>query len=263
MTGKRIEVTPEEGRAALHGHLIDKATVAREKYGPVFDEGTLRMMLEDPEVARFPTSLVFGDDDLMSGEFAWARPRGERPSDGFDLVVHPFFRDRGDALPLLVGYHLPSVNYLDVASREEAELFGAVLNGMEVDTYYERLCELADSIPGAPVPVGHTASLVVALKPGLSEAEVEALRAELAARPDCAVGRPVHARLPVVLESPDAAAAEEATRLLGRMPGVAAVEVVAVGLEDCGGGGAAQAGSTDPVSTGGGGGGCEGGGSCS
>ncbi len=230
MSPSRTKVSEEEGRQALHGHLIDKALHARKTYGPSFDEESLAALLADPEVARFPTRLVFEQDDLLAGEFAWARPRGDGPTEGFDLVVHPQFQSQPAALPLIVGYHLPTVNYLDVASREEAELFGAALCGMNVDTYYERLCSLADSLPGAPQPAQHSASLVVVLKP---DADVEAVRSSLAQRPDCAVGKPVGSRLPVVLQSDDAVAAEEATRRLAAMPGVGDIEVVAVDLDAC------------------------------
>ena len=67
--------------------------------------------------------------------------------------MHPLFENRPDDLPLLVAYHVPSINYLDVATHVEAELFGAALLGLSVDDYYARLCELADSIPGC-TPAG-------------------------------------------------------------------------------------------------------------
>ncbi len=233
----RIEPTAEDGREALRGHLLDRALAARAAHGPELDADALARLLEDPEVVRFPTRLVVDDDgDLLPGEFAWARPRGERPSDGFDLLVHSHFRDRPEVWSLLVGYHLPSVNYLDIAAREEAELFGAALNGLEIEDYYARLCALADELPDAPERAPYTASLVVVAEP---DADVRFLQAQLEKRSDCAVGKPVGDRLPVVLAAPDAGAAEEGTRILAGMPGVGGVEVVAIGLDagatPCGG----------------------------
>jgi len=225
----RIEPTAEDGRKALQGHLLDRALAARAAHGPTLDGDALARLLADPEVVRFPTRLVIDEDgDLLPGEFAWARPRGEQPADGFDLLVHPHFRDRPEVWPLLVGYHLPSVNYLDIASREEAELYGAALNGLELEVYYERLCALADELPDAPERSPYTASLVVVAEPGT---DVRFLQAQLEKRSDCAVGKPVGDRLPVVLAAPDAGAAEEGTRILAAMAGVGGVEVVAIGLD--------------------------------
>jgi hypothetical protein len=98
---------------------------------------------------RFPTALAFDAARLQPGEFAWAAPRGERPAQGFTLFVHPHFEQRPEALPALIAYHVPSINYLDVVTGREAELFGAALLGLEIDDYYQRICALADEL-GAP-----------------------------------------------------------------------------------------------------------------
>ena len=79
-------------------------------------------------------------------------PRGEQPSDGFVRVVHPHFEGRSEDLPLLLAYHVVAINYLDVATRAEAELFGATLLGMRVDEYHGRVCELADELPAPVAP---------------------------------------------------------------------------------------------------------------
>jgi hypothetical protein len=39
------------------------------------------------------------------------------------------------------------VNYGEIVSHEEAELFGATLLGMDVEEYYRALCDLADGVP--------------------------------------------------------------------------------------------------------------------
>ncbi len=144
----RLEPTSEDGYAALRTHIVEKAAEARERYGPDVDLAAILELLEDRAFVRFPTRLVFAAEPLLPGEFAWAKPRGEGPSEGFDLVVHPHFREQVDALPLLIAYHVPSINYLDVATRVEAELFGATLLGLDTDSYYEQLCTLVDALPG-------------------------------------------------------------------------------------------------------------------
>jgi hypothetical protein len=146
----RPELTERDGYEALRGHVVDKALAARKKHGPVIDADAIRRLLADPEVVRFPTTLAFDAGPLQAGEFAWAAPRGERPSAGFTLHVHPCFEADPEALPYLVAYHLPTINYLDVVTHREAELFGAALLGLEVEEYYQRLCAFAARLPGAP-----------------------------------------------------------------------------------------------------------------
>jgi hypothetical protein len=38
------------------------------------------------------------------------------------------------------------INYGSIVEAEHAELYGATLLGLEVDTYYQALCELADAM---------------------------------------------------------------------------------------------------------------------
>ena len=298
--------TAEDGRAALREHLRQRALEARARHAALTevgaDLGAVERLLADPEVVRFPTRLVFGAEGLLPGEFAWPRPRGEQPSDGFDLLVHPHFRDRPHVVALLVAYQIPAINYLDVVTHEEAELFGATFHDLEVDDYYDRLCTLVDgmphvegrrppsgvtpmSFPGAPVAPGGAAEaedaagapvtateapapasagcgpscgcaapapgadtaameplaefaspaepgVVSALVVVLAEdAELPLVTEALGTRAGVEVGElQADRRLPVAVEAADAAGCEEATRWLGRLPGVAHVEVVAVGL---------------------------------
>ena len=98
---------------------------------------------------RFPVNMRFDAAPLLVGEFATAEPRGNRPADGFTLVIHPHFEGRPDAIALLAAYHIVAINYLDVATHEEAELFGAALHGLEIDDYYQRVCALADELGSA------------------------------------------------------------------------------------------------------------------
>jgi len=144
----KLELTEADGYEALRAHLVERARAARARHGPWDDPAAVERLLADPEVVRFATRLRFDASGLLDGEFAWARPRGTGPRDGFDLLVHPRFDGRPEALAALVAYHVPSINYLDVATRVEAELFGATLLGMDVDAYYERVCALADELPG-------------------------------------------------------------------------------------------------------------------
>jgi hypothetical protein len=148
MSGRLMErkLTEHDGRQALHDHVVAKALYARDKYGAPIDYAAVCAMLDDREIVRFPTGLRFDADGLEPGEFAHAQPLGEHPAGGYCLFVHPYFEQRLDALPLLIAYHIVTVNYGDIATAGEAELFGATLLGMDVEAYYEAVCRLADEL---------------------------------------------------------------------------------------------------------------------
>jgi hypothetical protein len=107
----------------------------------------MQPLLADRDVVRFPVEVVFDDGPLHEGEFAWADLVGDVPGAGFRLAIHPFFEGHGSALPLLIAYHIPSINYGPIVSSDDAEAFGAELLGLEVEAYYDRLCSLTDAIP--------------------------------------------------------------------------------------------------------------------
>lgn len=120
---------------------------ARIRYGLYIDADVNVGMLSDPRRVRYATALDFDGGRLEPGEFAWAEPFGDHPGDGFHLQVHPCFALRQEIWPLLNAYHIPSINYGEFVTRERAELYGARLLGLDGETYYRALCELADSIP--------------------------------------------------------------------------------------------------------------------
>jgi hypothetical protein len=136
-----------EARVRFSEHLKAKAAAARLKYGLHIDAEAIRTMLGDREVVRYPTSIEFDATPLQAHEFACPQPLGFHAGDGYCLFVHPHFRRQPENLPLLVAYHIPSINYGGIVEPRHAELYGATLLGLEVETYYQALCELADSIP--------------------------------------------------------------------------------------------------------------------
>ncbi len=135
-----------DGRIALREHVLDRARRARERHGPVIDALSIIEILEDREIVRYPVGLRFDASGLQKGEFAHAEPLGEHPREGFCVWVHPAFEGRDDALPLIVAYHIPTVNYGDIVESADCEAFGATLLALDVEVYYQRLCALADSI---------------------------------------------------------------------------------------------------------------------
>lgn len=135
-----------EAARAFDEHLVHKANEARLRYGLYIDEDAVVRMLRDRAVVRYPTTLAFDSSSLLPGEFGYARPLGFHPSDGFALLLHPCFESQPDIWPLLIAYHIPAINYGEICESHHAELFGATLLGLEMETYYRALCELADSI---------------------------------------------------------------------------------------------------------------------
>lgn len=116
-----------------------------------FDHAVMERLLADGRFCRFPTRVVFDAAGLEPGELAAAEQVGDHPRDGYVIRVHPRFESRALLLPLIVAYQLVVVNYGEIATREEAEIFGATLLGLPIDDYYETLCLAADSL-AKPAP---------------------------------------------------------------------------------------------------------------
>ena len=151
------ELTEEAGQQALREHVRSKALTARERHGPVMDFAAIERLLADPECVRFPTTVRFDAERLRPGEFAWPCAVDEgNPKQGFTLFVHPMFEGQTEVLPLICAYHVVAINYLDVATNVEAEIYGATLLDLPVDDYYARLCALSD---GLPEPAPHAPSV--------------------------------------------------------------------------------------------------------
>ncbi|MDP6987506.1 MAG: hypothetical protein QGG74_05625 [Phycisphaerales bacterium] len=141
-----MENLEADAAEALHEHVLRTARLGEQRYAPFSNLESLQPLLADREIVRYPVDVVFDEAALEDGEFACTELLTTMPADGFRLSVHPHFEHHATALPLLIAYHIPSVNYGPIISAEHAEQFGAALLGMKVDTYYDRICALADSI---------------------------------------------------------------------------------------------------------------------
>lgn len=137
--------TAEDAQESLRDHVIEKAINARTKYGRLIGMPAMAHLLQDRSVVRYPLGVRFDADPLREGEFACLESLGAHPNDGFCLFIHPMFENVDELIPLLIAYYIPSVNYGEVASHVEAELFGASLTGIDVEEYYRILCSAADS----------------------------------------------------------------------------------------------------------------------
>lgn len=140
------QLTPEDAQQSLTAHVAAKGLELHEKYGPVIGWAELLRVFEDRAFVRYPCEVVFDAKPLLAGEFAYATAKGEHPEDGFTLFVHPFFGSQLERVPILVLYHLVTVNYGQFASAEDAETFGAAALGLGKDEYYHALCEMSDKL---------------------------------------------------------------------------------------------------------------------
>ena len=154
MSGQRnarlmtTQLTADDFRESLNAHVHAKGLEIHAKYGACIDWPHLQQILTDRSVVRYDCQIVFSAEPLLPGEFAYAKPNSDHPTDGFTLYVHPQFQLQTDYLPHLVLYQLVRVNYGDFASADDAETFGANALGLSRDEYYEILCRLADQLPG-------------------------------------------------------------------------------------------------------------------
>lgn len=140
------KLTVEDGRKAFAHHVIEKALALREKYGPVLDEDVLQAILEDRDFVRYPTRVEFNSSKIEPGFFAAIEPVADSPTNEHIIFLHEYFRHRPGDITNALLYQLVVVNYGGIATREEAELFGATALGMEQEEYYQLLCRLADQI---------------------------------------------------------------------------------------------------------------------
>ena len=142
--------TVDDFKESLNGHVAAKGTEIREKFGPHIGWNELLRVLEDRSLVRYPCAIVFDATPLQEGEFAHPVANGERPEEGFNICVHPFFATQLSRVPYLILYQLVLVNYGDFASSDDAEIFGANALGISKEDYYNALCDMADEI-GKPV----------------------------------------------------------------------------------------------------------------
>ncbi len=140
------QLTAEDGRRSLEAHAVAKGLEVREKYGPRIGWNEMMRLFEDRALVRYPCRIAFDAEPLREGEFAHPVATGERPEEGFTMVVHPYFSAQPDRVPALVLYQLVSLNYGPFASAADAEAFGAAALGISRDEYYNRLCEAADEL---------------------------------------------------------------------------------------------------------------------
>lgn len=138
--------TAADGQQSLRDHVVTKAREARALSDRPIDRAQIMRLLNERSVVRYPVGVRFDSEPLSQGEFACLEALGSHPSDGFCLFVHPMFELADAELPLLIAYYIPSVNYGEIVSHVEAELYGSTLLDLEIEEYYARICAAADAV---------------------------------------------------------------------------------------------------------------------
>lgn len=153
--------TQQELRESMNLHLRQKAQEIINKYGSAITLAVLQDILQDRKFVRYPVNIIYDSTRIEAGLFiktemtvsdqghqadedsAYVKPV-ER---SYDFIVHEYFEGQPDKLLPLILYHLPTVNYGDIATYEDAEVFASALMQMQQDDYYQLVCDLADAIP--------------------------------------------------------------------------------------------------------------------
>ncbi|OQX31037.1 MAG: hypothetical protein B0D96_08300 [Candidatus Sedimenticola endophacoides] len=144
---KRVKKRPgKKVHSMVTVHASEKAAEIRARFGPEIDYATVVQLLGDRRYTRYPVEIRFVSEGIEPGMFALTEPASENPDDGYVMNIHPFFEDRPDALPALILYQTVLVNYGDIATANDAEIFGAGVLGMERDDYYDLIVRLTDSL---------------------------------------------------------------------------------------------------------------------
>ncbi|ODB89137.1 hypothetical protein A3193_10155 [Candidatus Thiodiazotropha endoloripes] len=149
MTDHKPKVKKRAGKvvhSAVSLHAREKAEEIRGRYDRVIDYQTVLEMLEDRKSVRYPVELRFVSEGIDPGMFARTEPVSENPEDGYTIMLHSYFENRHDDLPMLILYQLVLVNYGDLATANDAEIFGATILGLDRDTYYQQVAALVDDV---------------------------------------------------------------------------------------------------------------------
>ncbi|MES9901766.1 MAG: hypothetical protein ABW168_03670 [Sedimenticola sp.] len=147
MQQKKVKKRPGKViHSAVSKHVIEKAIQVRALYGPLIDYPTVLQIIEDRRCIRYPVRIEFATEGIEPGMFARTEAASEVPDDGYVISLHRYFEDRTDLLPALILYQSVLVNYGDLATAVDAELFGSGILGLDRDDYYEQIVTLTDAL---------------------------------------------------------------------------------------------------------------------
>lgn len=150
MTSKQDKPVKKRAGKVVHSavslHASEKAKDIRSRYGSDINYKTILDILDDRKSTRYPVQLRFSTDSIEPGMFALTEAISDNPDDGYTISLHSALEGRHDILPALILYQLVLVNYGDLATANDAELFGSTVLNMDRQDYYEQIVTLTDSL---------------------------------------------------------------------------------------------------------------------
>ncbi len=130
---------------SLTSRLRDQAGEALERHGK-FGPGNLETFLSDSDSVRYPTRLVLEfSAELGMHQFAQPEQDIQNPG-GIMLCLRPVLGKRPDLLAFAVSYMIPVINYGKIIGDEHCLEYGSALMGLDKETYYQRICEVAEFV---------------------------------------------------------------------------------------------------------------------
>jgi len=122
-------------REGLRGHVEMVARRGQAKYPEMGKLDDLYQMIRDPEIVRFPTTIVFDGDGSSTGEAVKVEQAHDMQDESYIITLNNNLREReADAVALAL-YVIVKINYGKIAKKEEAEDFGSILLGMSREDY--------------------------------------------------------------------------------------------------------------------------------
>lgn len=122
-------------REGLRGHVEMVAQRGRVKYPSLVKLDDLMNLTGDPEIVRFPTTVVFAEDPDQMQEGVRLEPGPETQDESYIIRLHPGLREREADAVILALYVIVKINYGKIAKKEEAESFGSIVLGMSEEEY--------------------------------------------------------------------------------------------------------------------------------
>ena len=141
MSTAELAQVAEDG---LMGRLREQAGEARLRHGGL-RPSNLETFLSDRDCVRYPTRLVLEYGEMGMHQFAQPEPDIRNPG-GIMLYLRPSLGRRPDLMALAISYMIPVINYRDAVGDEHCLSYGSQLMGLDEETYYLRICDVADFV---------------------------------------------------------------------------------------------------------------------
>ncbi|MBE9536908.1 MAG: hypothetical protein IMF07_06975 [Proteobacteria bacterium] len=133
-------------RDGLRGHVEMVAGRGRAKYPSMEKLDELMQLIGDPEIVRFPTTIVFTGDDSTPDEAVKVERDHDALDESYIITLDKNFREREADAVMLALYVIVNINYGKIAKKEEAEDFASILLGIPREDYSRKVEALKNEL---------------------------------------------------------------------------------------------------------------------